>query len=95
MDSLMGVELITAVEARFGIHVPVMALSDTPTIERLVDRLIQQLHAPQSAGDEAAREQALAVQLAGQYGGQHDGSLESDVAGLLAAENISVPGTRR
>jgi acyl transferase domain-containing protein/NADPH:quinone reductase-like Zn-dependent oxidoreductase/acyl carrier protein len=95
MDSLMGVELITAVEARFGIHVPVVALSEAPTIERLVDRLIQQLQSPPAAADEAAAQQALAAQLAAQHAGQQDGSIETEVAELLVDENIPVPGARK
>jgi NADPH:quinone reductase-like Zn-dependent oxidoreductase/NAD(P)-dependent dehydrogenase (short-subunit alcohol dehydrogenase family)/acyl carrier protein len=40
LDSLMGVELITALEARFGVRLPVMAISEDATIERLAVRLI-------------------------------------------------------
>jgi phthiocerol/phenolphthiocerol synthesis type-I polyketide synthase C len=43
LDSLMGVELIVALEARFGIRLPVMALSENPTIVKLAERLIQLL----------------------------------------------------
>ena len=43
LDSLMGVELIVALEARFGIRLPVMALSESPTITKLAERIIQQL----------------------------------------------------
>jgi phthiocerol/phenolphthiocerol synthesis type-I polyketide synthase C len=35
LDSLMGVELVLALEARFGIRLPVMALSQSPTISKL------------------------------------------------------------
>jgi acyl transferase domain-containing protein/NADPH:quinone reductase-like Zn-dependent oxidoreductase/acyl carrier protein len=94
LDSLMGVELVTAVEARFGVHVPVMALTEAPTIERLVDRLIQQVEAPPAAADEAAAEQALAVQLAAQHAGQ-DGGIDAEVAELLADENIPLPRARK
>jgi phthiocerol/phenolphthiocerol synthesis type-I polyketide synthase C len=34
LDSLMGVELMIALEARFGIRLPVMALSQSPTISQ-------------------------------------------------------------
>jgi NADPH:quinone reductase-like Zn-dependent oxidoreductase/short-subunit dehydrogenase/acyl carrier protein len=43
MDSLMGVELVLGIEKRFGINLPVMALSEGPTIARITERLIQQL----------------------------------------------------
>ncbi|MGE0558034.1 MAG: type I polyketide synthase [Burkholderiales bacterium] len=43
-DSLMGVELVTAVETRFTVRLPVMAMSDSPTAAKLtaiiVDRLL-------------------------------------------------------
>ena len=43
MDSLMGVELMVAIESRFGIQIPVMALSEASTLNKLVDKLILQL----------------------------------------------------
>ena len=46
MDSLMGMELVAAVEDRFGVNPPIMALSEGPTIARLVERIIRQLKAP-------------------------------------------------
>ncbi len=43
LDSLMGIELIVAMESRFGIRLPVMALSESPTIERLAERILLHL----------------------------------------------------
>jgi phthiocerol/phenolphthiocerol synthesis type-I polyketide synthase C len=43
MDSLMAVELATAMEARFGIQLSALSLSDGPTIERIATRIAQQL----------------------------------------------------
>ncbi|WP_290702999.1 type I polyketide synthase [Amphritea sp.] len=40
MDSLMGVELMTALEARMGIQVPVMALTETPMLSQLTTKII-------------------------------------------------------
>ncbi|MDT0510283.1 MULTISPECIES: type I polyketide synthase [unclassified Halomonas] len=48
-DSLMGVELMTAIESRIGINVPVMVLSEASTIDKLAGVLIQKL---QHGGDE-------------------------------------------
>jgi len=48
LDSLMGVELVVAVENRFGTRLPVMALSDSPTIAKLASWIITQLR-----GDDA------------------------------------------
>jgi len=43
MDSLMGVELAMAVEKRFNVNMPAMALSEGPSILRLSERIIQKL----------------------------------------------------
>jgi acyl carrier protein len=51
LDSLMGVELVVAVESRFGTRLPVMALSDSPTLEKLAVWIINQLR-----GEEASAE---------------------------------------
>lgn len=40
LDSLMGVELIMAIEAQFGIRLSMMSISEAQTIERLAARLI-------------------------------------------------------
>jgi phthiocerol/phenolphthiocerol synthesis type-I polyketide synthase C len=49
LDSLMGVELMVAVESRFGTRLPAMALSDSQTVAKLAALIIHQLR-----GDEAA-----------------------------------------
>ncbi len=41
MDSLMGLELVTGLEEKLGIQIPVMALSETPKIPSLADKVIQ------------------------------------------------------
>ncbi|QCS65918.1 SDR family NAD(P)-dependent oxidoreductase [Achromobacter denitrificans] len=53
LDSLMGVELVVALEGRFGIRLPVMALSESPTLDKLAARLIQALRGDgrQDGGD--------------------------------------------
>ncbi|MEZ2625120.1 SDR family NAD(P)-dependent oxidoreductase [Paenalcaligenes hominis] len=43
LDSLLGVELVLALENRFGVRIPVMSLSESPTIERLSLKLIDLL----------------------------------------------------
>lgn len=40
LDSLMGVELVTALETRFSVRMAVMALNEGPTIVRLAERVI-------------------------------------------------------
>jgi acyl transferase domain-containing protein/NADPH:quinone reductase-like Zn-dependent oxidoreductase/acyl carrier protein/short-subunit dehydrogenase len=71
LDSLMGVELMTAVEARFGVNIPVIALAEVGTVERLVRRIIRELKrgtadaAPADTQGEAAEQiRLLAAQHA-------------------------------
>lgn len=45
LDSLMGVELVVALEARFGVRLSVMAISENPSIEKLAYRLLEILRA--------------------------------------------------
>ena len=49
LDSLMGVELIGALESRFGVRLPVLALSQSPTMTKLAEQIIGQL----KGGDQA------------------------------------------
>jgi NADPH:quinone reductase-like Zn-dependent oxidoreductase/acyl carrier protein/SAM-dependent methyltransferase len=50
MDSLMGVELVLGIEKRFGVNIPVMALSEGPTITRIAERLAHQLAGVRAGG---------------------------------------------
>jgi len=61
LDSLMGVELMTALEVRFGVSLPVMAMSEASTVERLAKRLVAELRRGASA--EAATEDSLPEQV--------------------------------
>ncbi|MBL8396559.1 MAG: type I polyketide synthase [Candidatus Accumulibacter sp.] len=87
LDSLMGVELAVALEARFGIRLPVMALSQAPTIAKLADRLIHQLRGheeSESSGKaEAITEQAKKV--AEQHGVEVSSEMLADLADILPA----------
>ena len=82
LDSLMGVELVVALEARFGTRLPVMALSQSPTIAKLAERLVVQLKGheehPHNA-DEGVLSQAR--QLAVQHG---SGDTDESIATLVA-----------
>jgi acyl transferase domain-containing protein/acyl carrier protein len=71
MDSLMGVELVLGIEKRFGIHLPVMALSEGPTISRISARLAQQLLGSAEAAvpaDDDSRMKAVMAGIAVQHG---------------------------
>ena len=81
LDSLMGVELIVAVENRFGIRLPVMALNESPTTDRLARKLIELLR-----GDSNEQPDAMASQIA-QVVAQHtDEDVPSDVVARLTDE---------
>lgn len=76
LDSLMGVELVLALESRFGIRLSVMALSATPTIAKLAERMITQLKG--STGNSAAQQQV--EQVAAQHGTE---MTEESIASLV------------
>jgi acyl carrier protein len=59
LDSLMGVELMAAVEARFGVKIPIMALTEVGTIERLVKRIVRELRRSLEPSDGAAAQPSL------------------------------------
>ncbi len=65
LDSLMGVELGLAIESRFGVKLPVLALSESPTITKLAEKLITLLTVANTGPDAApANDLALQVQQA-------------------------------
>jgi acyl carrier protein len=66
LDSLMGVELVMALESRFGVRLSVMALSASPTIAKLAERLITQLSGNAKPETSAAQQQV--EQVAAQHG---------------------------
>lgn len=68
LDSLMGVELVVALESRFGIRLSVMALSTNPTIDKLAERMILQLKGNDKTETDAAQQQV--EQVAAQHGTQ-------------------------
>jgi phthiocerol/phenolphthiocerol synthesis type-I polyketide synthase C len=91
LDSLMGVELVMAVENRFGTRLPVMALSDTPTIAKLAAWIIKQLRgdeAVMSAASQADEAQVLIERIAGQHSAEVPAAdIERLADTLLAAES--------
>jgi len=85
-DSLMGVELTTAVESRFSVKLPAMALSESPTVARLSAKILSQLTGTQSAEDsDAAADQAR--QLASRHADEsHAASIVRTAAELESGE---------
>ena len=51
-DSLMGVELMVAVESRFGVQLPVMALSEASTLAKLAHLLIKRIRTEDEDADD-------------------------------------------
>jgi NAD(P)-dependent dehydrogenase (short-subunit alcohol dehydrogenase family)/acyl carrier protein len=82
MDSLMGMELVAAVEARFSVKLPIMALSEGPTISRLVERIIRQLKMPETAGDEPDDDLQHQVRS---IAARHIGDVDTEAVEELAA----------
>ena len=62
-DSLMGVELITAIEDRFGVQLPAMAISESPTIAKLALKLLERI-----SGSHDDSEGLTLAQVAAQHG---------------------------
>jgi acyl carrier protein len=84
LDSLMGVELMTAIEARFGVNIPVMAMSEIGTIERLVKRIVKELHRRDDGAQPA--EDPVAAQVR-RVAAQHAaGELAQEQLDAVAAE---------
>ena len=80
MDSLMGVELMTALESRMGIKVPVMALTDTPMLSQLSNKIIEIVKQNGSIDEPASDDQSTLLHLAAQHGADAETSAEIQVA---------------
>ncbi|MGP9685109.1 type I polyketide synthase [Halomonas sp. AOP25-F1-15] len=72
-DSLMGVELMTAIENRLGVQVSVMVLSEASTLDKLAGVLIQKMHQHDDVDDDS---QNAIASLAAQHGTEGFGSEE-------------------
>jgi NADPH:quinone reductase-like Zn-dependent oxidoreductase/acyl carrier protein len=83
-DSLMGVELATAVEMRFGVRLPVMALSESPTIANLSVRVLDQLSGVGGSEQDVADEEL--ADRARQLAMQHADEAHADVIAVVATQ---------
>lgn len=72
MDSLMGVELVGALESGIGIHLPILALSEGPTIEKLSTRIASMLRSdiatPHESAENPTDSEEQVMLLAAQHG---------------------------
>ncbi len=92
MDSLMGAELITALDARLGITLPLMALSEGPTIARLAERIVHQLRPASLTGaqESVSTEHVRQVQqVAMQHGHDLDPAMAEAVSASLSARTAT------
>ena len=68
LDSLMGVELVLALEERFGTKIPVMAISESPTAMKLAEKLIAQLRGSEGKDFSQDELEMQRKRLAAQHG---------------------------
>ena len=85
MDSLMAVELTTALETRLAIKLPMMAFSEGPTIERLVQRLASELR-PGSGQDLPVTSPHPIFEDAQIVAAQHAHDLDAETVARITAE---------
>jgi NAD(P)-dependent dehydrogenase (short-subunit alcohol dehydrogenase family)/acyl carrier protein len=71
MDSLMGVELVLGIEKRFGISLPVMALTEGPTIKRISERLVASLMHEGGGADAQGKPQDQLAEMVSAVASQH------------------------
>lgn len=95
MDSLMAVELATAIEARLGVPLSALALGEAPTVERIAARLARQLRpdsnaetAPLTASSGADAEVEAAVRV---LAARHASELSSEEVRALREELRAAP----
>jgi acyl carrier protein len=84
LDSLMGVELMTAVEARFGVNIPAMAMSEVGTIERLAKRIVRELRG--RTNESAPREEQVLAEQVRVLAAQHASEMDPERVEAFAAE---------
>jgi hypothetical protein len=90
----MGVELSTAVEARFSVRLPVMALSENPSIARLSAQIISGLNGGNGAQGSAAHIEAAdqARQIATQHADEANADVIAHAAEKLRSGEIAATG---
>jgi NADPH:quinone reductase-like Zn-dependent oxidoreductase/malonyl CoA-acyl carrier protein transacylase/acyl carrier protein len=94
LDSLMGVELVVALESRFGTRLPVMTLSQNPTIAKLGEQIVRQLKAGDAIDAAADDNEMLAQveQLALQHGAEASAEAIANLASDLQSPDADSDG---
>jgi acyl transferase domain-containing protein/NADPH:quinone reductase-like Zn-dependent oxidoreductase/acyl carrier protein len=89
LDSLMGVELMVAIEARFNVQIPVMALSEAASLNKLADRLIALMRGDAQTATDSDATLASIHDLSGRHGSAFTAEQLSELAQELATTNLS------
>jgi NAD(P)-dependent dehydrogenase (short-subunit alcohol dehydrogenase family)/acyl carrier protein len=84
LDSLMGVELVVALESRFGTRLPVMTLSQNPTLVNLAERIIRLLKGGEAV--DAASDDSEILAQAKQLAQQHGSEASAEAIATLAED---------
>ncbi|GGK58296.1 type I polyketide synthase [Amphritea balenae] len=92
MDSLMGVELMAALEARIGIQIPVMALTETPKLSQLTGKIIALAEGDQSSSAEPDPSKEV-ERLAAQHGESSDAEITDLITQSVSSDNKNQENT--
>lgn len=87
LDSLMGVELVVAIENQLGVRLPVLTISEQPTLHSLAQKLLGLL------STDAAPEDALSAQIR-QVAGSHGSEISAAELQALQQQLTSQPQQR-
>ncbi|MNP75749.1 hypothetical protein D3C76_1728580 [compost metagenome] len=80
----MSVELVVALEERFGVRLPVMELSESSSIDKLSVRLLELLR-----GDEGSGEQQLAQNVLARHGSELSAEQVAELNAELADASVA------
>lgn len=89
LDSLLGVELVLALEDTFGTRIPAMALTESPTITRLADKIIALLKGTQEDMGEDSDLSASISHLAAQHNVDTNAAQIQEAIDQLSSEQDS------
>lgn len=89
MDSLMGMELVLAIEERFKVRLPVMALTEGATVSRIAEKIVAHLHPQESVAaptEQELKQQSIAAVVKKHGSDMTDAELAQLAAKLSAEE---------
>ena len=87
LDSLMGVELMLAIESRFGKSLPTMSLADNHTLTKLAALLLKHLRSAEQGGQVAEEAPGSTLETqARQLAQQHDATFSAEETEIILNE---------